>query len=140
MDGTFSLVLFGYLAHEVAKPNSFDHLASNNALVTASFGRAVPNGVLNLFAPSLRLNIHPSLLPKFRGAAPIQRTIMSNETRTGVSILQMEDVSINGFDSGPVWDQCTVVSDPLLLFHLGAYSPSNKSPYRTSLQGPRTLI
>lgn len=77
--------------------------------MTASFGRAVPTHILNWFDPSLRLNIHPSLLPKYRGAAPIQRTLINDETLTGVSILQMEDVSLHGFDAGPVWAQKEVV-------------------------------
>lgn len=52
------------------------------------------------------------MLPAYRGAAPIQRTIINGTTDTGVSILQMEDVSVNGFDAGPVWDQRKVVSWP----------------------------
>jgi len=65
----------------------------------------VPTDILSRFDPSLRLNIHPSLLPKYRGAAPIQRTLINDETLAGVSILQMEDVSVHGFDAGPVWAQ-----------------------------------
>src|SRR5690606_30668835 len=44
------------------------------------------------------LNLHGSLLPRWRGAAPIQRAIMAGDTRTAVSVMQMEE----GLDTGPV--------------------------------------
>ncbi|MEM9471969.1 MAG: formyltransferase family protein, partial [Pseudomonadota bacterium] len=44
------------------------------------------------------LNVHASLLPRWRGAAPIQRAIMAGDTETGVAIMQMEE----GLDTGPV--------------------------------------
>ena len=44
------------------------------------------------------LNVHPSLLPRWRGAAPIERAIMAGDERTGVCIMQLTD----GLDSGPV--------------------------------------
>jgi methionyl-tRNA formyltransferase len=110
MASSFSLCLnnSAYLL-TFPQPPSFTGNDSSDALVTASFGRAVPAHILSRFDPSLRLNIHPSLLPKYRGAAPIQRTLINDETLTGVSILQMEDVSMHGFDAGPVWAQRGVV-------------------------------
>jgi methionyl-tRNA formyltransferase len=54
-------------------------------------------GVLTLPARGM-INVHASLLPRFRGAAPIQHAIMAGEVETGVSIMQMEE----GLDSGPV--------------------------------------
>ncbi|KAG8904932.1 Methionyl-tRNA formyltransferase, partial [Tulasnella sp. 403] len=47
------------------------------------------------------LNVHPSLIPKYRGPAPIQWAIANGDTRTGVSIINMEDVS-QGFDTGDI--------------------------------------
>ncbi len=91
-------------------PHSFHFSSPNNAMVTASFGHAVPPNVLDCFVPSLRLNVHPSLLPNYRGAAPIQRALADGLHSTGVSILQMEDVALHGFDSGPIWAQKAVVS------------------------------
>ncbi len=44
------------------------------------------------------LNVHPSLLPRWRGAAPIERALMAGDTVTGVTIFQLEE----GLDSGPV--------------------------------------
>lgn len=73
------------------------------ALVMA-YGRILPEAVLN--APELGcLNLHASLLPAYRGAAPIQRAVMAGEERTGISLMQM-DV---GMDTGPVY--CTRAID-----------------------------
>jgi len=65
--------------------------------VVAAYGLILPQPVLD--APNHGcINIHPSLLPRWRGAAPIQRAIMAGDERTGVCIMQMEA----GLDTGPV--------------------------------------
>ncbi len=65
--------------------------------VVVAYGLILPQAVLD--APALGcLNIHASLLPRWRGAAPIQRAIMSGDAETGVCIMQMEA----GLDTGPV--------------------------------------
>ena len=65
--------------------------------VVAAYGLILPQAVLD--APRLGcLNVHGSLLPRWRGAAPIQRAIMAGDTETGVGIMQMEA----GLDTGPV--------------------------------------
>lgn len=65
--------------------------------IVAAYGLILPKPILD--APKLGcLNIHPSLLPRWRGAAPIQRAVMAGDTRTGVCIMQMEE----GLDTGPV--------------------------------------
>ncbi len=56
--------------------------------LVASFGQLLPPGVLDLPRHGF-LNVHPSLVPRFRGAAPIQWTLLSGDTRTGVCILRM---------------------------------------------------
>ena len=74
-------------------------LASYKAdvIVVAAYGLLLPPAVLSI--PRFGcINIHPSLLPRWRGAAPIQRTIYAGDTKTGVSIMQMEA----GLDTGPV--------------------------------------
>lgn len=66
-------------------------------LIVAAYGLILPQAVLD--APRLGcLNIHASLLPRWRGAAPIQRAIEAGDTATGVCIMQMEA----GLDTGPV--------------------------------------
>ena len=65
--------------------------------VVAAYGLILPEAVLD--APRYGcLNIHASLLPRWRGAAPIQRAIMAGDARTGVTIMQMEA----GLDTGPM--------------------------------------
>ena len=79
-----------------------DEIASFQALnadvaVVAAYGLILPKAVLA--APRYGcLNIHASLLPRWRGAAPIQRAIMAGDTETGVTIMQMEE----GLDTGPM--------------------------------------
>lgn len=74
----------------------FDALNSDVAVVVA-YGLLLPQAILD--APKFGcLNIHASLLPRWRGAAPIHRAIMAGDTETGVCIMQMEA----GLDTGPV--------------------------------------
>jgi len=68
--------------------------------VCASFGMIIPQVVLDLFPHGI-LNIHPSLLPQFRGSSPIQATLISGINPTGVSIIRMVDK----LDAGPVLTQ-----------------------------------
>lgn len=75
---------------------SFAELDADIAVVVA-YGLILPQAVLD--APKLGcLNIHASLLPRWRGAAPIHRAIMAGDKMTGVCIMQME----KGLDTGPV--------------------------------------
>jgi methionyl-tRNA formyltransferase len=68
-----------------------------DAMIVAAYGLILPPEILALF-PLGCLNIHASLLPRWRGAAPIQRAILAGDPETGVSIMQMEA----GLDTGPV--------------------------------------
>ena len=74
----------------------FAALAADVAVV-AAYGLILPKPVLN--APRMGcLNVHGSILPRWRGAAPIQRAILAGDAETGVDIMQMEV----GLDTGPV--------------------------------------
>lgn len=65
--------------------------------VVVAYGLLLPKAILD--APRLGcLNLHGSLLPRWRGAAPIQRAIMAGDTQTGVMVMQMDE----GLDTGPV--------------------------------------
>tara|TARA_Y100001934_G_scaffold41797_1_gene50195 strand:+ start:21175 stop:22155 length:981 start_codon:yes stop_codon:yes gene_type:complete len=65
--------------------------------VVAAYGKILPKSILN--APRLGcINVHASLLPRWRGAAPIQRAILAGDTETGISIMLMEE----SLDTGPV--------------------------------------
>ena len=67
-------------------------------LLVAAYGLILPQSVLDIprFAP---VNVHASLLPKYRGAAPIQRAVMNGDAQTGIAIMRMEA----GLDTGPVY-------------------------------------
>ncbi len=75
--------------------------------VVVAFGRILPPDLLAL--PRLGcLNVHASVLPRWRGAAPIQRAILAGDTETGVSIMQMD----TGLDTGPVHRVVRTAIDP----------------------------
>ena len=66
-------------------------------VVLADYGQIVPAGLLDLPSHGA-LNLHPSLLPRHRGASPISAAILAGDTRTGVTLMQMDA----GLDTGPV--------------------------------------
>lgn len=71
--------------------------ARPDVMVVAAYGLILPQSVLDI--PRLGcLNIHASLLPRWRGAAPIQRALLAGDTETGVTIMRMEA----GLDTGPM--------------------------------------
>jgi len=70
---------------------------SPDLVVVVAYGKLIPKNFLNTVKFGF-INIHASLLPKWRGAAPIQRAIMNGDTKTGVSIMKIEEK----LDSGPV--------------------------------------
>jgi methionyl-tRNA formyltransferase len=68
-----------------------------DAAIVVAYGLLLPKAILD--APVLGcFNLHGSLLPRWRGAAPIQRAVMAGDTQTGVMVMQMEE----GLDTGPV--------------------------------------
>ncbi len=68
--------------------------------VLSSYGKIIPQSTIDLFTPGI-INIHPSLLPKYRGASPIESAIRNGDKKTGVSIMQLE----SDMDSGPIYTQ-----------------------------------
>ena len=76
-------------------------------MIVVAYGLLLPQAVLD--APKLGcINIHASLLPRWRGAAPIQRAILAGDTETGVCIMQMEA----GLDTGPVLSRASCKITP----------------------------
>ncbi|MFA9231380.1 MAG: methionyl-tRNA formyltransferase, partial [Microgenomates group bacterium] len=85
---------------------SFVDLAADVAVVVA-YGLILPSALLS--APRFGcLNIHASLLPRWRGAAPIHRAIMAGDTETGICIMQMDE----GLDTGAVLQRQTLAIGP----------------------------
>lgn len=68
-----------------------------DAAVVVAYGLILPKAVLHAF-PLGSFNLHASLLPRWRGAAPIQRALMAGDTETGVMVMRMEE----GLDTGPI--------------------------------------
>ncbi|MCQ9155340.1 methionyl-tRNA formyltransferase [Acidomonas methanolica] len=90
------------LRREPAEHEAFAALGADAAIV-AAYGLILPPAMLD--APRLGcLNVHASLLPRWRGASPIQSALLANDARTGVSIMQMEE----GLDTGPVLAEAAV--------------------------------
>src|ERR1700734_376034 len=81
---------------DVEVQKAFSTLAADVVLV-AAYGLILPTPILT--APRLGcLNLHASLLPRWRGAAPIQRAIMAGDLRTGIDVMRMDA----GLDTGPI--------------------------------------
>lgn len=68
--------------------------------VLVSFGRIIPQAILDLFSPGV-INLHPSLLPAYRGPSPIEAAIRNGDAQTGVSIMRLDP----RMDAGPVYHQ-----------------------------------
>ncbi len=86
-----------------------DQLAGYEAdiMVVAAYGRILPPALLEL-TPYGAINVHGSLLPAHRGAAPIQRAIMSGDKETGITIMQMDE----GLDTGDILLKNAIPIDP----------------------------
>lgn len=76
-------------------------------VVVVAYGKILPKEVLD-FAPFGCINLHVSLLPKYRGAAPMQRAIMNGEKETGVTVMYMAE----GLDTGDIISQVSFPIDP----------------------------
>ena len=77
--------------------------ARPEAVCVCAFGALITEPLLSRYE---MLNVHPSLLPRWRGAAPVERAIMAGDEQTGVSIMRL----VAGLDSGPV---CAQANEPI---------------------------
>ncbi len=77
---------------DISAPEAIDEVRRMDPdfIVVAAFGQKLPNEILRA-AKKATLNIHPSLLPKYRGGNPVQRAVMNGETVTGVSIIHLSE-------------------------------------------------
>ena len=102
---------YGLPEHQPCRPEQIDPdylLRDLDLLVVVAYGMILSAELLN--RPKLGcINIHTSLLPRWRGAAPIQRAIQAGDTETGISIMQMDA----GLDTGPIYLQrhCPIQPD-----------------------------
>ncbi|PWU12753.1 MAG: methionyl-tRNA formyltransferase [Terriglobia bacterium] len=86
-----------YQPERIRRPDAIDHLRTlgAEAMVVVGYGQIIPQAVIDL-APLGIINVHASLLPKYRGAAPIQWAIVNGESRTGVTTMRIDA----GLDTG----------------------------------------
>lgn len=91
-----------YQPQSLQKPAAMDQLNLWNPdlIVVAAYGHILPSSVLD-FPTYGCLNVHASLLPRWRGAAPINAAILHGDQKTGVTIMKMDE----GLDSGPILAQ-----------------------------------
>jgi len=80
---------------------------SPDMVVLAAFGQIIPKDILDI-PPRGCLNVHPSLLPKYRGAAPINWSLINGDGKTGVTIMLMDE----GTDTGDILLQEETEIDP----------------------------
>lgn len=66
--------------------------------ILSSYGKIIPQSIIDLFTPGI-INIHPSLLPKYRGPTPIESAVANGDEKTAVSLMQLAA----GMDNGPVY-------------------------------------
>lgn len=105
-----------YQPERVRKPNfvrTLKHLAPD-VMVIAAFGQLLPQTVLDI-PPCGTINVHPSLLPKYRGAAPIQWALINGETETGVTLMLLDA----GEDTGDIiCSECILIENTDTAFTL----------------------
>ena len=97
-----------YQPHRIRKEYEFVRDLKPDLILTMAYGQIIPQGLLDI--PTLGcLNIHGSILPKYRGAAPIQRAIIDGETKTGVTLMEMVDK----MDAGKMYafEECEISPD-----------------------------
>ena len=91
--------------------------------VLASFGVIIKQDLLDLFEPEGILNIHPSLLPLYRGSSPIETAILSGDTTFGVSVMKL----VAAMDAGPIYYQASFSEQEIFATKNSADASSYKS-------------
>ncbi len=100
---------------DVYQPDSLKDLPQDSPLhegnfdlfIVASYGKIIPDEILSLPQKGV-LNVHPSLLPKYRGPSPIESALLDGVMTTGVSIMKLD----SGMDTGPLLVQSAFIIDP----------------------------
>ena len=75
--------------------------------VLVSYGKIIPQQILDLFEPTGIINIHPSLLPRYRGPSPIESAIVNRDNKTGVTLMKLSAA----MDAGPIYMQVPYALD-----------------------------
>lgn len=108
-------------------------------IVVAAYGKILPREILSIPVKGC-INIHGSLLPKYRGAAPIQRAILEGETQTGVTLMQMAEgmdsgdmlasvaTPVDGKTAGMLFEELSLLGANLLLHNLPLIDSNQLTP------------
>ena len=97
-----------YQPEKIRKEYDFVKSLNPDVIITLAYGQIVPQGLLDI-PPLGCINLHGSLLPKYRGAAPIQYALMNNDTKTGMTLMKM----IKEMDAGEMYATEEVEISPL---------------------------
>lgn len=101
---------FSLLVFQPSSKDEFEHIAKEinpDLIVVAAFGEILPDSFLHV-AKYGALNVHGSLLPKYRGSSPIPSAILNGDKITGITIIKMT----NRVDAGPIISQSKVFIEP----------------------------
>jgi methionyl-tRNA formyltransferase len=115
--------------------------------VVVAYGLLLPKPILEAYRLGC-INVHPSLLPRWRGAAPIQRAIMAGDKMTGITIMQMDEgldtgdivlqekeFLVDAFDAGTLHDMLAEEAGPLVLLALEGLHTGSITPVKQSQEG-----
>lgn len=104
---TFDIVFHARTKEDLETVKKLKSENSSLKAVLASFGIMIKSDVLDLFEPEGILNIHPSLLPKYRGSSPIETAILNGDKDFSVSVMKL----VKKMDAGPIYFQTTCTFD-----------------------------
>lgn len=104
--GVFNIVFHAKTKADLLKVKQLKSASPHLFGVLASFGHLITDDLLSLFEPIGILNLHPSLLPKYRGASPIETAILNGDKDFSVSIMKIA----KDLDAGPIYFQTTIPS------------------------------
>lgn len=106
-DASRALAIEVFQPESVNEPDAVERISAlkPEALVVCAFGAIVKQPLLSMVT---NFNVHPSLLPRWRGAAPIERAIAAGDAETGVTIMRL----VEELDAGPVCEQQPVTINP----------------------------
>ncbi|MBR3257017.1 hypothetical protein IKG02_01890 [Candidatus Saccharibacteria bacterium] len=109
LESSFNIIFHARTKSELETVKSLKKSHPSAFGVLASFGVLIKSDILDLFEPEGILNIHPSLLPLYRGASPIESAILNGDTSFSVSVMKL----VPAMDAGPIYFQKTFFSLPL---------------------------
>lgn len=109
LEKNFEVIFHAHAKEDLAEAVRLKHENPEAVGVLASFGVLIPSSVLETFEPEGILNIHPSLLPLYRGASPIESAILSGDEVFGVSVMKLAPK----MDAGPIYAQATLETSPM---------------------------